>query len=53
MNKLLIGSLIAIAMIAFSGCTYKAANTTKTVQCVGCDGLPECVPGPYGDCIKR
>jgi len=52
MNKLLLGSLIAVAMIAFSGCTYKTANTTKNI-CIGCDGLPDCVPGPYGDCLPK
>lgn len=54
MNKLLLGSLVAIAVIFFSGCTYKAAPTVKIAEtiCVGCEGLPDCVPGPYGDCLQ-
>ncbi len=51
MKRLLIGSLMAIAMIAFSGCTYKAAQPSPTVVCNGCENLPDCVPGPYGDCL--
>jgi len=54
MNKLLLGSLIAVAMIAFSGCTYKTASEAKAKSvCMGCEGLPDCVPGPYGDCLPK
>ncbi len=55
MKKLLLGSLIAVAMIAFSGCTYKAAPVIAKAKsvCVGCENLPDCVPGPYGDCLPK
>lgn len=47
MPKLIIGSMIALAVIAFSGCSVKSPASST---CIGCEGLPECVPGPYGDC---
>ncbi len=54
MNKLLLGSVVAVAILAFSGCTYKTATApvakAKSV-CIGCENLPDCVPGPYGDCL--
>lgn len=54
MNKLLLASILAVAMIAFSGCTYKTATVAKAKSvCVGCDNLPDCVPGPYGDCLPK
>ena len=54
MNKLLLKSIIAVAMIAFSGCTYKTATVAKAKSvCVGCESLPDCVPGPYGDCLPN
>ncbi len=46
MKKLLIGLMMVSAVFVVSGCSVK-----KT--CVGCENLPECVPGPYGDCIKK
>jgi len=54
MKKLLLGSVIAMAILAFSGCTYKPAlvSNTKSV-CDGCENLPDCVPGPYGDCLTK
>ena len=51
MKKLLLGLFVISTMIAFSGCTATTAKA-KSV-CVGCDSLPDCVPGPYGDCLPK
>ncbi len=48
MNNLLFTIFIAFTMVIFSGCTYKTVNKSKK-EIV----LPDCVPGPYGDCIKK
>ncbi len=48
MKKLLIGLMMFSAVFAISGCSVKTGST-----CIGCENLPECVPGPYGDCIKK
>ena len=50
MKRLLLGAFIASSILAFSGCSIKTASASKPV-CVGCDGMPECVPGPLGDCL--
>jgi len=52
MNKLLLTTLITITIIAFSGCSTKVEKTPDASinKCVGCENLPDCVPGPYGSC---
>ena len=51
MKKLLISLMMVSAVFAVSGCSVKTVKSGPT--CVGCENLPECVPGPYGDCIKK
>jgi len=51
MKKLLIGLMMVSAVLVVSGCSVKKA-VNKPV-CVGCENLPDCVPGPLGDCIKK
>lgn len=42
MKKIVIGSVIAAAVLAFSGCTYKSScNTPKLPKCVS-----TCAPAP-------
>ncbi len=55
MKKMVVTLALVSAMFAISGCTIKTAatKTVKTPVCAGCENLPECVPGPYGDCIKN
>ncbi|MCH9813488.1 MAG: hypothetical protein K0U47_06035 [Epsilonproteobacteria bacterium] len=54
MNKLLLGSFLAVSMLMVSGCSVKTANSSTTSStCIGCEGLPDCVPGPYGDCLPK
>ncbi len=50
MRKLLIAAAMVCAVLSVSGCSVKKA--AKPV-CVGCENLPDCVPGPLGDCIKK
>lgn len=52
MFKLLLGSFLAAVMLLVSGCSAKTANTADTT-CIGCEGLPDCIPGPYGDCLPK
>jgi len=51
MKKLLISFAMIAAVFAVSGCSVKTAKPKPV--CVGCENLPECVPGPLGDCIKK
>ncbi len=53
MNKLLFTTLITVTIIAFSGCSTKSVKTPDVSNCVGCEDLPDCVPGPYGDCLPK
>ncbi len=46
MKKLFMSFIMLAAIFAIGGCS---AKTTK----VGCENLPECVPGPLGDCINK
>jgi hypothetical protein len=48
MKKLLLSSILLVSVSIFSGCATK--TTTSGFTCVGCEGLPDCVPGPYGSC---
>jgi hypothetical protein len=48
MKRLLLGSVLAVSVAIFSGCSVKLP--TAGYNCVGCKGLPDCVPGPYGSC---
>jgi len=49
MTRFLIASSLLLAVIGFSGCTVKTANAkAPKAQIV----LPECVPGPLGDCPR-
>ena len=50
MKKVVLSVMMVAAVFAVSGCSVKKVN--KPV-CVGCENLPECVPGPLGDCIKK
>ncbi len=52
MKKLLIGLMMVSAVLAVSGCSVKTVKKAAPV-CVGCENLPDCVPGPLGDCIKK
>ncbi len=55
MKKMFIGLVLVSAMFAVTGCTIKTAATKPAAKptCIGCENLPDCVPGPYGDCIKK
>ena len=51
MKKLLVSMVMVSAVLALSGCSVKTVKSAPV--CVGCENLPDCVPGPYGDCIKK
>ncbi len=52
MKKVVLSMMMVAAIFAVSGCSVKTTAAKKPV-CVGCENLPECVPGPLGDCIKK
>ncbi len=51
MMRLLIATSLMVAAIGFSGCTVKttAVKAPSKAKVV----LPECVPGPLGDCPRK
>lgn len=49
MKRVVLSLMMVAAVFAVSGCAVKA----KKPVCVGCENLPDCVPGPLGDCIKK
>jgi hypothetical protein len=54
MKKLLVSFAMIAAVLSVSGCSVKTVKPAKTSPvCVGCENLPDCVPGPLGDCIKK
>lgn len=49
MKRLLLGSVLLLSITVFSGCSIKIPSKIG-ITCIGCEGLPDCVPGPYGSC---